>query len=620
MSEHYCVDCGQELAFFGLGDPPRRCEECIPETGPESPFLSQVAANLHNLRLAVGVDKPELARRAAIHVDDVSKYEQGAREPGVIKALQLAHSLGSSIDRLTERTYWNPGEIALTPGARRAAPERLSGFLSTLPANVPVFEPAAPHGPLASRREAAETFGRNVREARERRHLIQISLARTVGLSKSGLSLIERGIHETTIGTLISLARALEVTPEFLLGGIAWKPLGPLCAPPKGGGAKLHEAHGLDDAIARRWSEGRTAREIAGSIGTSPQAVSAIVQRLRERGRGLSYRRPALTAADHGARRRRQPHLIEPPCEEIDDAAQEVAEATLPEHASLEDVKARIGANVALHRRAAGLTFRQLADATETDAGYLNRIEKGRQDFQLSLFVRLAGSLNLRCGPLTSGLSWEPGSAAFRLDATAPQLATPLKRLGRNAARARRRVGISQAAAGARVSMHGCDVSGFERADRNFRCLAVVMLAASLEVDIAELFSEAADWNIRPLPAPEYAPGDRRPTKAERDVALIRLWREGKTEREIGEALDIPSRRVASAIAELRNAGEDLPYRRPPRRAVEIAAHRRRRPPHAPDQAAALPRRGVRRSARAGWIEGSLPLEERSSRLQGVSC
>jgi transcriptional regulator with XRE-family HTH domain/DNA-binding CsgD family transcriptional regulator len=588
MSEHCCVDCGQELVFFGLGEPPRRCEECIPETGPESPFLSQVATNLHNLRLAMGIDKPELARRAAIHVDHVSKYEHGEREPGVIRALHLAHSLASSIDRLTERTYWNPGEVAPTPGARRAAPERLSGFFSTLPANIPLFEAAAPRGPLANRREAAEVFGRNVREARERRHLIQVSLARAVGLSKSGLSLIERGIHETTIGTLISLARALEVTPEFLLGGIgAWKPLGPLCAPPRCGGAKRHEAHGLDDPVARHWSEGRTAREIAASIGTSPQSVSAIVQRLRERGRPLSYRRPALTAADHGARRRRQPRLLERPCEEIDDAAQEVAEATLPEPASLEDVKAGIGANVALHRHAAGLTFRQLADATETDAAYLNRIEKGKQDFQLSLLVRLAGSLNVRCGALTCGLSWEPGSAAFRLDTAAPRPATHLKRLGRNVARARRRAGISQAAAGGRVSMHGCEVSDFERADRNFRCLALVMLAGSLEVDVAELFSGVADWNIRPLPPPEYGPGDRRPTKAERDVALIRLWRQGKTEREIGEVLDIPSRRVASAIAELRNSGVALPYRRPPLNAAQAAA-RRRRAPCAPGQPAAL--------------------------------
>lgn len=576
MSEHCCVDCGQELVFFGLGEPPRRCEECIPETGPESPFLSQFGANLHNLRLAAGIDKPELARRAAMHVNYVSKYEQGEQEPGVIKALKLAHSLGRSIDRLIERTYWNPGEVALTAGARRAGPERMSGFFSALPVNVPVFESVASDEPVASRREAAEIFGRNVREVRERRNLIQVSLARDVGLSKAGLSLIERGLRETTIGTLISLARALEVTPEFLLVGIVWKPQGPLCAPTKGGGAKLHEAHGLDDAVARRWSEGRTAREIAGSIGASPQAVSAIVHRLREQGRALPYRRPPLTVADHGARRRRQSRLLELPREETDDPAEESAEAAFPEPASLEDVKARIGANVALHRHAAGLTFRQLADATETDAAYLNRIEKARRDFQLSLLVRLAGSLNLRCGLLTSGVTWEPRSAGFRLDTTDPQMPAPIERLGRNAARARRRVGISQAAAGARVSIHSCDVSAFERADRNFRCLTVVKLAASLEVDVAELFSGVAEWNVRPLPAPEYAPGDRRPTKAERDVALIRLWREGKTEREIGEALDIPSRTVASAIAELRNAGVAIPYRRPPLNAVQAAARRRR--------------------------------------------
>jgi transcriptional regulator with XRE-family HTH domain len=505
---------------------------------------------------------------------EVSKYEQGAHEPGAITTMKLAHSLGRPIDRLTERTCWNPGEIAPTPGARRTASERLSGFFSALPVNAPAFESTAPREPIASRREAAEIFGRNVREVRKRRHLIQVALARAVGLSKSGLSLIERGVRETTIGTLISLARALEVTPEFLLEGITWEPRGPLSTPPKGGGAKRHEARCLDDAIARRWSEGRTAREIAGSIGTSPQAVSAIVHRLRERGRALPYRRPPLTAADHGARRRRQSRLPDLRCDEKGDA--EALPVGLAGHASLEDVRAQIGANIAFHRRAAGLTFRQLADATETDAAYLNRIEKAKQDFQLALLVRLAASLNLRCGLLTSGVTWEPRSAEFRLCTTDPRPAVPLERLGQNAACARRRLGISQAAAGARVSMHGCDVSAFERADRNFRCLTVAILAASLEVDVAELFSGIADWNVRPLPAPEYAAGDRRPTKAERDVALIRLWREGKTEREIGEALDIPSRRVASAIAELRNSGAALAYRRPPLNRVQAAARRRR--------------------------------------------
>ena len=109
----------------------------------------------------------------------------------------------------------------------------------------------------------------------------------------------------------------------------------------------------------------------------------------------------------------------------------------------------------------------------------------------------------------------------------------PLWRLGQNALRARRRIGASQEAISRRAGIHRCDVGDFERGERNFRIFALVSFAGSLGIAVAELFSETVDWYVRPLPEPEYAPGERRPTKSERDVALVRLWREGKTEREI---------------------------------------------------------------------------------------
>lgn len=611
MSEHHCVGCGQALVFFGQGEPPARCEECVPETGPESAFLSQVATNLRNLRLEVGIGKPELARRAGMYEQDVSSCEQGQHEPGVIRALKFVHSLDSSIDRLTKRTYWHRGEVALTPGARPAPSERLSGFYSTLPANVAVFESDALNGSVASRREATEIFGRNVRAIRGRRHLNQVSLARAAGLTKSGLSLIERGARETTTKTLISLARSLEVTPEFLLAGIVSEPPSPLRGLPSGGGVRRHEAEGLDAEIATLWNEERTAAEIANATGISSPAVSAIVHRLREQGQPLAYRRPVTRAADRIARRRRERHIAQHrgPCDGSD-AAGGVEETLHPDPASPEAVKARFGANIALYRHEAGITFRQLADATETDAGYLNRIEKGRQDVQLSLLVRLAGSLNVRCGLLTSGIAWEPTSAAFRIEEVYARTPAPLRRLGQNALRARRRIGASQEAVGRRAGMHRCDVGDFERGDRNFRIFALVLVAGSLGITVTELFSETVDWYVRPLPEPEYAPGETRPTKSERDLALVRLWREGKTEREIAEQLDTTQGNVASSIAELRNAGEDLPYRRPPLSAAQIAARRRRRDTCATQVSTRLPASGQtcpRRPPKPSPAEASPP-------------
>lgn len=209
MERYRCEECGRELLDLHDGSSPTRCEDCIPETGPGSPFVQQLATNLRRLRQAAGIERPALARRAALKVEELSRFEDGAHELSATKALRLAHSMGVSIDELVERIYWNPGEWVRRPGDRRPFSERLAGFFLVLPANAPVFDSAPPRDPVGSRLETAAIFGQNVRAARERRHLTQRALARASGLSKAGLSLIERGVHETTIETMLSLARAL---------------------------------------------------------------------------------------------------------------------------------------------------------------------------------------------------------------------------------------------------------------------------------------------------------------------------------------------------------------------------------------------------------------------------
>lgn len=80
-------------------------------------------------------------------------------------------------------------------------------------------------------------------------------------------------------------------------------------------------------------------------------------------------------------------------------------------------------------------------------------------------------------------------------------------------------------------------------------------------VDLTDLFSGAGGWNVRPLPAPEYGPEDHPhpPTKAERDTLLARLWREGRSERDIAEALDLKIGAVGPYVRELRDAGAHFP-------------------------------------------------------------
>lgn len=578
MEQYNCADCGRELFDFGGGEPPTRCEDCIPETGPGSCLVDQQGTNLRRLRLRAGMEKRELARRAALRDEEVSRFEDAAHELGTAKALRLAHSMGATIDELAERIYWNPGEMARRPSERRPPSERLAGFFLVLPANVPVFDPPPPRDPVRGRLEAAVILGQNVRAARERRHLTQAKLARAAGLSKAGLSLIERGVRETTIATLLSLARVLEVAPELLLGGVVWKPRPSACASPaRRGGAKRHDARSLDGPIRRLWSEGKTAGEIANAVGTSPGAVSAIVHRLREHGDPLVYRSPPTRAVHEGARLRRGRRFATSlPEDRRVEGEGSAADAFQPQ-VSGGEMAARIGANVALHRQAAGLTLREVGEAIEVDRTHLHRIENGRAGLpRLSLVVKLAAGLNVRCALLTAGIAWDQGAGKFMLE-VANDAETAMKRLGRNVRRARRTMNVSQQALGARAAMSRGDVVDFERGSRNFRIFTVVRLAGALGVDLAQLFSGVESWYVRPLPAPEYGQEDRPPTKAERDVLLIRLWREGRPERDIAETMDLEVASVGPYVRELRDAGEDLPYRRPPRRAAEVAARRRRR-------------------------------------------
>jgi transposase len=57
---------------------------------------------------------------------------------------------------------------------------------------------------------------------------------------------------------------------------------------------------------------------------------------------------------------------------------------------------------------------------------------------------------------------------------------------------------------------------------------------------------------------------------------LARLWWEGRSEREIANALGLKIGVVSIYVRELRDSGRQLSYRRPPRRAVERVARRRR--------------------------------------------
>ena len=152
-----------------------------------------------------------------------------------------------------------------------------------------------------------------------------------------------------------------------------------------------------------------------------------------------------------------------------------------PGKASNEEIAGRIGVNVKIRRAESGLTLRQLAEATETHFTHLSRIERGVSKIpQLALILKLAGSLNVRCGLITAGVIWDPTSGAFRIEECAPAPHTAVDQLGANAKRARLLADLSQQALADRASMSRGDLVDFERGNRNFGIFIVIRLAGAL--------------------------------------------------------------------------------------------------------------------------------------------
>jgi transcriptional regulator with XRE-family HTH domain len=65
------------------------------------------------------------------------------------------------------------------------------------------------------------TFGQFIARERRARAITQVILAERAGLHRTGLSLLERDRRDPRLGTLVALARALEVTPGDLVDSYA---------------------------------------------------------------------------------------------------------------------------------------------------------------------------------------------------------------------------------------------------------------------------------------------------------------------------------------------------------------------------------------------------------------
>ena len=68
------------------------------------------------------------------------------------------------------------------------------------------------------RSRSSPRVAQRLKEARTRRGLSQQDLAKLSGLSQTAISAYERGVMEPTVGSLLTLAKALRVDPEWLMG------------------------------------------------------------------------------------------------------------------------------------------------------------------------------------------------------------------------------------------------------------------------------------------------------------------------------------------------------------------------------------------------------------------
>lgn len=60
-------------------------------------------------------------------------------------------------------------------------------------------------------------FGELLRELREKQGLTQDELGTDANLDRTYISLLERGLKQPTLETLFALAKALNVTPSFIV-------------------------------------------------------------------------------------------------------------------------------------------------------------------------------------------------------------------------------------------------------------------------------------------------------------------------------------------------------------------------------------------------------------------
>jgi transcriptional regulator with XRE-family HTH domain len=532
------------------------------EAGPLVPrgaVALQIGGNIAGLRRAAGLTAVELAGAADVVPEVVIRTEEGKNTPTILNSLRLAGVLGTSIDTLTAGAFWNPGA---SPASARTDPrtERVAGYFSTEPEQVRKLLVGPPVDISGDRTLVASIIGRNVRDARRRRHLRQCDL----GIPQTRASKIERGSVEPGLDRLIDLARRLEVPVGSLLAGMYW---GEVDLGVRASAGRRREPRSLDAVVARRCRQGESVPGIADELLIRRTSVEKMIARLRREGRNLG------------------PYGVTPGKEfllthaDIADEIRLEREGRAAESDPLEAdaVKQLVGTTVRGLRRRAGLSQEALAAAAGVNRASVSEFERKGLNYSLTHLIRLAASLRVPCSTLVPRVRWDAAASGFVLDADREPAATPGERIGRNARRIRQGAGLSESTIARRVGRSDRSFNAVERGKAPPRPMTLLMLAAALRVEVDALLVGVDDWYHRALPPIAVPEADEAVEQAARQSRLLRLWDEGADLVAIGEAVDLKPNTVFGVINRLREIGVEVPYRRPPSNAAQLSSRLRRR-------------------------------------------
>lgn len=514
----------------------------------------QLGANVAAARHAAGLSPPELAEESALSEPMISRIEAGARMPSTLATLRLAGSLDASVDQLTAGVFWNPAEVELIGDGSKPGSGRFEGYFSTRPVHMAKEDPRL-RFPVADTAQVATIIGRNLREARRRRGLPQHGL----GLEQTHISRIERGLVEPALGTLIGLARELEIPIEALFAGMRWGEV----AAATGAPGRRHDPRSLDAVVARRCREGDAVPTIATELAVPDTTVRRVVARLRREDRNLGAIGP-LTALDIG-----------------DDLALRYDEEGCTSNpVGEEEVRTAIGEAVEIHREKLGHSWTRLAEACGLREGQaLFEFQPRGSTSSITYLIRIASSLRVPCSALSAGIRWDPAGATFLLDKhRGPTTGPTTAIIGRNARAIRQAAGLSEAAIARMVGRRGRYFNRLERGLSVPMPITVLMLAGALgEAGPDALLEGVRDWYVRPLLPVAISEADEATERATVQARLLRLWDEGTDLQGIGEAVDMEPRTAFAALERLRAIGIDVPYRKTPTGPAQLSARMRRR-------------------------------------------